>query len=450
MTHTRNHLTRPRLTTTALALAAALAAPHALADTQDELKMLKAQIEALQKSLANLEQKQARIETQVAPANAVTAGATKGSFKLPGSDTSVKFGGYVKVDAIYSSRSAGANSQADLVLVPGQIPVGNAAANEKGQFKLHARQTRLNVGTHTPTSWGDLTTYVEVDFFGADGNEVISNSNNLRARHAFASFGGLTVGQTWSTFMDPASLPETLDFGGPVGETFVRQGLVRWNQKFDGGGWTVALENPESYLSRRNSNGTYTTLLPDDDRVPDIVAKLDFNTRVGRFAVAGMARNIRVDTAAINATAVAADDDVWGGALALYGSIPTVGKDTFNILLTGGNALGRYMGQAVFTDASIDANGKIDLNPQWGTILSYRHYWSETLRSTLALSAAESNNPSTAGSMNKSSRTAHLNLLWSPVPAATLGVEFIHGSLEKESGLKGTLNRLQASAQYAF
>ena len=449
MTHTHHHR-RPRLTAVTLAIGAALAAPHAHADTQDELKMLRAQIEALQKSLASLEQKQARIETQVAPANAVTAGATKGSFKLPGSDTSVKFGGYVKLDAIYSNRSAGANSQADLVLVPAQIPVGSAAANEKGQVKLHARQTRLNVGTHTPTSWGDLNTFVEIDFFGSDGNEVISNSNNLRARHAFASLGGLTVGQTWSTFMDPASLPETLDFGGPVGETFVRQGLVRWHQKFEGGGWTVALENPDAFLTRRNTNGSYTNLTPDDDRVPDIVAKLDFNTAAGRFAVAALARNIRVDTAAIAGTAVAAEDDVWGGALAVYGSIPTVGKDSFNVLLAGGNVLGRYMGQAVFTDADIDASGKLNLNPQWGTILSYRHFWSDRLRSTLALSAARASNPGIAGAMNKASHTAHLNLLWNPVPAATLGVEYIHGRLEKESGLKGNLNRVQTSAQYAF
>ncbi|THF59321.1 hypothetical protein E6O51_16155 [Pseudothauera rhizosphaerae] len=437
------------MTAAALAIAAALAAPAAHADTQDELKVLKAQIEALQKSLAALEQKQNRIETQVSPANVVTAGATKGSFKLPGSDTSIKIGGYVKLDAIHSSRSAGANSQADLVLVPGSIPVGNAADNEKRQTKLHARQTRLNLGTHTPTAWGDLTTFFEIDFFGADGNEIVSNSNNVRLRHALASLGPLSVGQTWSTFMDPASLPETLDFGGPVGEAFIRQGLVRWTQPFSGGSWSVAAENPESYLTRRNLDGSYATLAPDDDRVPDLVAKLNLNTTLGRFAIAGMARNLRVDTAAV-ATSVEARDSKWGGALGIYGVIPSVGKDDFRFSLIGGNALGRYIGQGVFTDADVDADGSIHLNTQWGTILSYRHFWADNLRSTLALSAAGADNPRGAVNTNKASQTAHLNLLWSPVPQATLGVEYIYGRLEKEDGRDGRLNRVQASAQYAF
>lgn len=450
MTHA-NPTYRPRMAATALAIAAVLTAqaPEARADTQDELKALKAQIEALQKSLAALEQKQSKIETQVSPTNVVTAGATKGSFKLPGSETSIKLGGYVKLDAIYSSRSAGANSQADLVLVPGSIPVGNAADNEKGQTKLHARQSRLNLSTHTPTSWGDLTTYFEVDFFGADGNEIVSNSNNSRLRHALASLGNLSAGQSWSTFMDPGSLPETLDFGGPVGEAFIRQGLVRWTQKFGGGAWSVALENPESYLTRQNRDGSYATLVPDDDRTPDIVAKLDLNTSRGRFALAGMVRQLRVDAAAA-ATSVEARDSKWGGALGVYGVIPTIGKDDFRFSLIGGNALGRYIGQAIFTDASVDGNGRLRLDPQWGTILSYRHFWSDTLRSTLALSAARADTPRGAVNANRASQTAHLNLLWSPVPQATLGVEYIYGHLEKEDGRDGRLNRVQASAQYAF
>lgn len=453
MTHTAK-TRRPRLASAALAVAAAWAgqAPLAHADTQAELQALKAQIEALQQSLAALEQKQNRIETQTSPANVVTAGATKGSFKLPGADTSIKIGGYVKLDAIHSSRSAGANSQSDLVLVPGAIPLDGAADNEKRQTKLHARQTRLNLGTHTPTSWGDLTTFFEIDFFGADGNEIVSNSNNVRLRHALASLGPLSVGQSWSTFMDPASLPETLDFGGPVGEAFIRQGLVRWTQKFQGGSWSVAAENPESYLTRRNLDDSYTTLAPDDDRLPDLVAKLDLNTDLGRFAIAAMARNLRVDTAAIAGAsgAVAARDSAWGGALGLYGTLPGVGKDEFKFSLIGGNALGRYVGQGVFTDADVNAAGKLHLNTQWGTILSYRHFWHDSLRSTLALSAAGASNPRGAAQTNKASQTAHLNLLWSPVPQATLGLEFIHGRLEKEDGRHGRLNRLQASAQYAF
>lgn len=437
---------RKKMIPAALAFALATQFSTAHADT---LADLRAQVQALHEKISELEAKQEKMRAEVSPQKIVTAGSTKGSFKLPGSDTSIKLGGYVKLDAIYSSRSAGANSQADLVLVPSAIPLDGSATNEKGQTKLHARQTRLNLGTQTPTSWGDMTTYFEVDFFGADGNEIVSNSNNVRLRHALASLGPLSVGQTWTTFMDPASLPETLDFGGPVGEAFVRQGLVRWTEKFGGGAWSVALENPESFLARRNANGSYATLAPDDDRIPDIVGRVDINGSWGRLAAAAMARSLRVDVAGSSA-AVEARDSKWGGALGIYGVMPIVGKDSLNFSLNGGNALGRYIGQGLFFDADIDGDGKIHLNKQWGSILSYRHFWADNVRSTLAISAAGASNPNGAGTANRKSQSAHLNLLWSPVPQATLGVEFIHARLEKEDGRDGSLNRVQASAQYAF
>jgi hypothetical protein len=427
-----------------VAIAASLAgfmAP-ASADTASDLQALKAQIQALQNSIAALEQKQTETAKAVAPANSVTAGTTPGSFKLPGSNTSVKFGGYVKADLLYSDTSTGVGSTSDQLLVPGSIALTDD--NEDGQVTLHARQTRLNFATSTPTAWGELKTFVEADFFGANGNEIVSNSNGLRTRHAFGSLGGLLAGQTWSTFMDAGSLPETLDFGGPVGELFVRQTQVRWTEAFDGGSWSVAAESPESFLTTANAGGG-TNAPTEDDKVPDLVARLDFNTSVGRFALAALARNIRVDTAT-------ADDSQWGGALAAYGVVPTVGKDTFQFSLTAGNALGRYMGQAVFTDGDGDGAGNLSLNNQWGAIVAYRHFWTDSLRSTVALSTARASNSSEAmtGNMNQSADTAHLNLLWSPIASTTFGLELIHAKRETEDGRSGDLNRLQTSAQYNF
>src|SRR2546429_5616527 len=95
------------------------------------------------------------------------ADAGKGSFKLPGSDTSVTIGGYVKLDAIFSDKSAGVDSVGDQQLNAGLIPVGPAAGtHKKDQVTLHARQTRLSLATSTPTNYGELTTYIEGDFFG--------------------------------------------------------------------------------------------------------------------------------------------------------------------------------------------------------------------------------------------------------------------------------------------
>src|ERR1700687_5253158 len=81
--------------TLALAIAIGVGGP-ATAVRADELQDLKAQIEALQKKVGELEIKQETAEKKQAaavPDNVVTGGATKGSFKLPGSNNSAILGG---------------------------------------------------------------------------------------------------------------------------------------------------------------------------------------------------------------------------------------------------------------------------------------------------------------------------------------------------------------------
>ena len=78
---------------------------------------------------------------------------SKGTFRLPGSDTSVTLGGYVKLDAILSDKSTGVDSVGDQMLNPSLIPVGpDAGAHKTNQVTLHARQTRLSLATSTPTA----------------------------------------------------------------------------------------------------------------------------------------------------------------------------------------------------------------------------------------------------------------------------------------------------------
>ena len=421
-----------------------------IASRADALEDLKTQIETLQKKVLELEQKQQTSDQKQASAaqNVVTAGATKGSFKLPGSNTSVTLGGYVKLDAVYSNPSAGVGTTADLFLQPNTIAVGAAAGeNERNQLKFGARESRVFAKTSTPTSWGDLVTYIEGDFYGADGNESVSNSNGLRLRQAYGSLGHFLGGQTWTNFMYVPALPETLDFGGPVGQIFDRQAQVRWTQSFDGSGsvaggqWSVALENPESVVTVPGG----ASFRADDDRFPDITGQVVFNTSKGKIAVSGILREIRADS-----KAPAVVDQTWGGAFNVAGVIPTIGKDDVRFMLAAGNAIGRYS-NGFFPDGVVGADGQIRLAKQWSWYGAYRHFWLDQLRSNVVLSSASETNPAgTPASTNKSTQSAHVNLIWSPVSNTDMGVEYIYANRQTEDGLKGHLNRLQASAKYTF
>ena len=435
--------------TLALAIAIGVGGP-ATAVRADDLQDLKAQIEALQRKVGELEMKQETTEKKQAavPDNVVTGGATKGSFKLPGSNTSVTLGGYVKLDAVFSNPSAGVDTKGDLFLDPTAIPVGPTAGNnERNQVKFGARESRLFVKTNTPTSVGDLNTHVEFDFYGADGNESVSNSHNFRLRHAYGTLGNFLAGQTWTNFMNAASLPDTLDFGGPVGQIFDRQAQVRWTQPFGGPGsatsgqWSVGVENPEAVVQIPGG----ASFRADTDRLPDVTGQILFNTSIGKISVHGLVRQVRVD-----AKTPAVVDEKLGGAVSVAGVIPTVGKDDFRFTASAGNAIGRYS-DGFFPDGVVGSDGQIRLPKQWGWFAAYRHYWFDQLRSNLVLSTAGENNPAGApASTNKSTRSAHVNLIWSPVANSDLGLEYIYADRETEDGLKGHLNRLQASAKYAF
>jgi len=412
---------KPRLSalTLALSLAGASAVAHA-----DELSNPKA-----------------------APGNAVTGGATKGSFKLPGADTSVTIGGYVKLDALFSDKSAGVDSVGDQQLNAGLIPVGPAAGtHKKDQVTFHARQTRLSLATSTPTNYGEMTTYIEGDFFGdlPNGNESVTNSNGFRIRHAYGTLGNFSAGQYWTNFFNQDAYAETLDFGGPVGEIFVRQAQVRWTQKLAGGDWSVSAENPESVLA---VPGSATTFRSDSDHTPDFTGRLKFAAGNGIYSLGLLARNIHVDSGA----APAATSGKWGGAVAVTGIVPMAGKDDLRMNFNAGNAIGRYQVAGFFPDGYLDSAGHIQLAQQISGYVAYRHFWTPVLRSNFELSAANSNPPAgTFNGINKADQSQHLNLIWSPVANVNLGAELIHAKRIVTGGDSGTLNRLQFSAQYNF
>lgn len=447
----------------ALALAA-FGIPVIVPVQAEDVGSLKRQLEVLQEKIGQIEQSQARqeqarreletkVEEKTSAANIITKGDSRGSFRLPGLDTSLTIGGYVKGDVIISSRSAGGqNSIGDQFLLPSTIPVGpNAGDSEDKQTTLTARQSRAFIRTATPTPFGALTTLIEGDFYGASlaggtgipnsaGDELVSGRNALSLRHAYATLGNLGAGQFWTAFENPAALPETLDFGGPVGEIFIRQPQVRWTQPFPGGSWEFSLESPEAAIA----SGA-TLLRPDDDRYPDIVGRVNLlKTAYGDFWGGVLVRNIRIDQ-------TIADDDEWGLAGQVGGIVPVgTGKDDFRFQLQFGEVVGRYQELGFFPDGIL-INGEVELSDVISGFAAYRHWWTPEWRSTLALSAAYADHPSgAAGLVNQESQSAHLNLIWSPVPRVNLGVEYIYARREVENGLSGNLNRGQFSAQYTF
>ena len=99
--------------------------------------------------------------------------------------------------------------------------------------------------------------FVEGDFFGT--------GNAFRMRHAYGTLGPVLGGQTWSTFMDEDTMPETLDFESPIAFPLIRQAQIRRSQDIgnDGSYWAVALEDPDSDLVTPGVPGEIEEATPD-------------------------------------------------------------------------------------------------------------------------------------------------------------------------------------------
>ncbi len=431
------------------------AADDKVQDLKQEINRLRDRVEILESRLQRVLQQVSREDGSIsddsgAENNAGTGGDTvvtpvtaAALDPPPGPDVSI--GGRIKFDAIYNSRSVGGpggSNRADQAFSPAAIPL--EGAGEHDQTSYSARDSRLWVTAHTPTPVGDIAAYVEMDFVGGGtGNEKVSNSYTPRLRHAYAGYGGLTVGQTYTSFMNVSAFPEINDANGPPSILNVRQPLLRYRHAFDRGGVLLSMEQPETTLTANSGR-----IAPDDDRVPDIIGKLEFGGLRGNWSVAAMLRQIRIDGYG--------DDDIsdsaWGGAVSASGRLYLNRRDNLRFTLAYGNALGRYLSYNSFDDGIVDAGGNIELTPVAGGFVSYQHWWSETLRSsfTAGYARADPHRIVRPEEMTESFYSTHINLLWSPTLKATLGIEWLHGHREQEDGRSGDLDRIQFTSTYKF
>lgn len=382
---------------------------------------------------------------------AVTAGDVKGTFKIPGTDTSLGFGGFVKMDALFASVSAGRDKLGDQQAVYSQIPLGKSPG-EHSQTTFHAKESRFWLRSFTPSAWGDINTFLELDLLG----DSATYTYTPRLRHAYGSIGNFLAGQTWTTFLNSAVIPDLLDVGGSAGSLLtLRQPQVRWTQPFSVAGtpleFQAALESPRSRIRNDFSNNpavasdTFNT--PNADRYPDMVVRLNFNPDWGNLSLAALGRQIRNT----NDPTIGREEALWGGAVSLAGKINTAGLDNVRFMLNYGDALGRYAQTNTFEDAAQSSSGNLQLVNTYGAMFSYQHFWSKNWRSTAAYGFVQADQPHFAGNnITQQVQSMHANLLWSPISQVILGMEYLYATREALDGRDGSLHRIQFSARYNF
>ena len=359
---------------------------------------------------------------------------------------SFKFGGYVKLDTIYSDYGSGSYAGAGRdFYIAGTVPVGPKGADGESYLDLHAKESRINFrSTHLLDNGSKLGTFIEMDFLlSGQGNERVSGSYSPRLRHAFLTYNNWLFGQTWMTFFNVGALPENLDFVGPAESTiFGRQAMIRYTA----GNWQFAIENPETTITPYGGGGRIIT---DDNKVPDLVLRYNLKGDWGGFTAAGILRQLRYEGVA-GPLDVSDSETGWG--ISLSGKFVFGNKDDFRWMASTGSGMGRYMGLNTANGAVLDEDGKLNAIDSTGVFGSYRHLWSSKWRSNFTIGYLTVDNDTDLTGMNvtKNATSYHINAIYSPVPKLDFGLEFMYADREVESGNDGDLTRLQFSAKYAF
>ena len=450
--------TRKRL---ALAIIAALLVPGmAIAGEAKEQELeariaqLEAQVQALlaaqQQQQATLVQTQTALDrvqvAQAAPADDKPKIQSSPILTAGNPDARFSFGGFIKLDAMVTDTSDGEiadGSAGRMFYLPGAIPVGGADESS-ADIDTHAQFSRFWFAADGDVQGHKTRAYLEFDLFGGGmanlGNQASTNTHGLTLRQAYVGWDKWLAGQTWSNFQDTAALPDAVDFVGPTeGTTFARQAQLRYTS----GAWSFALENPQTLVAGYRSTTRTTS---DDGVVPDLTARYTRKGDWGHFSVAGLARQLRHETATSAATGT-------GYGLSVSGKYNIGKHDDIRYMLTGGTGIGRYVGFALGPDGTLDAAGNdIESAGVLAGFVAWRHAFNPKLRGNLMASRAQFDNDTdwTGFGATRSAQSVHANLIYSPFPKLDIGAELIFGNRELESGADGDLRRIHTTVKYSF
>ena len=401
------------------------------------------------------------------------------SADLPAPVHEVTVSGYVKGDFIYDTNNDVGDSFSAGAIAGGQdVP----------HARLHARQSRFRIKSKSDTAVGQVRTLIEGDFEGAGGSQVVSNSTSLRLRHAWGEWDitpntTVGIGQTWTNYMNLFAYADTVDFFGPVGMAFKRQGQVRMTYTSGPILFAIAVENPETVIRAAPTAGLGTAVGPGilptaaggstpgqitcsestanpcnaADNVPDFTARFQYDAPGGhKFQVSGIIRNLRVDAAGggVGTTAsltTGTDNELAWGILGAA-SVNLADIATLTGTINYGEGLGSYLlagfvdGVILGTAASPNIRAIEELSASVAIALGV----TDTTTVNVAFGYYDAKRGDILVGMLDEAATVHANLIWQPVSRFRMGIEGIYGYADR-AGLHSNTNfRFQFGAWFFF
>jgi len=354
-------------------------------------------------------------------------------------DATFKIGGFIDVDSHVTNFSDGAVAGGSIARdfhIPGATPIGGEGTTVTD---LTAEATRIYITADQTMGNRKVGGRLEMDFLGSlQGNERVSNSFSPRLRRAFLTVDNVLVGQEWTTFQNTSAIPESASFLIlSDGMVFIRQAQVRYTA----GPWQFAIENGDATITPVGGG----RIEADSNMIPDVVARYNLTGNFGNVSLAGIGRQLRIDTGFM-------DEETFGFGLAAQGRINIGKRDDLRFTLVGGEGVGRYVGLNSVNGAIVDPiTGDLEAIPVYGGLIAWRHPFGETARFNIGYSGLFADNPDfTPGGQTKQTQSIYSAILWDAAPRVTMGGEVLFGIRENEAGDEGEITRFTFSTKYAF
>ncbi|MGJ5043986.1 porin [Bradyrhizobium sp. HKCCYLRH1062] len=359
-----------------------------------------------------------------------------GFYYIPGTDTCIKLGGYLRAETSFASNGQYNNA------VNG---VAGGMNRHSNYYYSRARQD-LNIDTRTATEYGVVRTFADLTFTwtsgtyagsgsatgataystaGAPGAQADGNiaQGGIGVYYAFIQFAGFTMGKAVSQFDAPWTNYPGNNFDGLWGGGGTVTGVNQFTYTADfGSGITAAIsaQDATQYYTTNMWNvsgitaagiigGSYGTNNFGGNVSPDIVGMVRVDQAWGLFQASFAAHDNHTGYyGATELTGHPADKWGWAAQLALsIKNIPTGPGDTINIQGVYTNGASRYnaqslvpttyamyggsstagvygtLGFAGVSDSVFVTGGEQQLTTTYGFRGAYTHNWSPTWNSAI-------------------------------------------------------------------
>lgn len=358
-------------------------------------------------------------------------------FMLTTNDGSFKFGigGFVNVISLCDFNGMVNNKD----FVTSQIPVLDKS--NQAQFSIGAETSRINFKAVGRTKFGDAIGFIEADFRGS--------GDNLHLRHAYISYFGFTVGQTWSTFMDLEASPPTIDFEGPNTSIALRQPMIRYSARFSPK-WTfsVAMEMNNALIADYPNWGVRT----EEQHQPDFPLHVVFKDKFGHLQLGGVLRIMNYyDTIA------AKHHRALGYGVALSGRFNLPREVYIYFQAVYGEGIAQYIQDLSFSNLDLvidlEQKGRLRTLPMYGGYVGIQKDWTKKIYSALIYSYTKLNPSGDYDSFQNMFDHTHYfaaNVFWEIIPYGTIGIEYLFGQRVNQSNDRGNANRIDFLVRYSF